>query len=721
MMYQNPIAKRGDYADPFVLKYNGRYFLYCTNPDIRCWSSDDLIHWNLEGAAIGEDIFPNMVPFAPEVVYWNGYFYMYTSPSGFGHYILRSESPKGPFRKISENIGHAIDGTVFIDDDGTWYFYWAGEEGIWGCEMKSPTEFGEPVLTGAFLNGWTEGPLVYKKDGIYYMTYTGNHYLSKGYRINACWSRHPLLGYQDDRYNPVAVRTAGRLNGLGHSSTVEGPDLISDYIIYHNTNEDASRDLNIDRQLWYREVTQISGPTQAKQYVPALPDYALGGRGKAVLELVCHRGTAVREGDILASGSEGMFVLSKQIFEGSFTIECNMKIKSPGTNEGAGIVLAIGEDDYYCIAFKSNLKIVQVLHRCGETEQVVVQSCLPEDYNFNVLHCIKLCQNPDGSLEVYIDRRLQLMSNIEKCVAYRIGCTADTDGLEIGYTAVTEATKQEKTEAAVFPAECAFYPVFGKISGNRNADGSIVLKQDEDAQYHIWAGAGDIYHCCISTNHQKNGLAEVWIDNKMTGTCEGSTGLTLIETRLDYGMHTLRFRNTSGILQIKRIKLYPFVENVDYKNHLTGAELNGYEKRLTDSTLLSDYAVSAVLSVKCGTNGNAGILLRVTEPSEGGEGDDTVMGTDFFIGYSVSLTGTELVVLRHRYDEKVLGRCRFYVEADKEYQLLAEISGATITVYMEGKKQPEIILTDDEPIENGCAGIWVKNSRMKVIDFGLQQ
>ncbi len=98
------------------------------------------------------------MPFAPEVVYANGAFFMYTSPSGHGHFVLRSDSPTGPFVPISPNVGHAIDGNVLIDDDGRWYFYWAGDEGIWGCEMTSPTEFGEPVFTGIHMNGWTEVP-----------------------------------------------------------------------------------------------------------------------------------------------------------------------------------------------------------------------------------------------------------------------------------------------------------------------------------------------------------------------------------------------------------------------------------------------------------------------------------------------------------------------------------------------------------------------------------
>lgn len=41
--YQNPIAVDDDFADPFVLRYNGKYYLYSTTPEVFCWSSVDLI------------------------------------------------------------------------------------------------------------------------------------------------------------------------------------------------------------------------------------------------------------------------------------------------------------------------------------------------------------------------------------------------------------------------------------------------------------------------------------------------------------------------------------------------------------------------------------------------------------------------------------------------------------------------------------------------------
>ena len=703
MVYQNPIAKNGDFADPFVLKYNGRYYLYCTNEDIRCWSSDDLLHWHPEGAVIEDTLFPGLTPFAPEVVYWNGSFYLYTSPSGFGHYVLKSENPTGPFRKISGNVGHEIDGTIFIDDDGTWYFYWAGEEGIWGCEMKSPAEFGEPVLTGAYLHGWTEGPFVCKKDGIYYMTYTGNHYLSKGYRIHACRSKTPLSGYLDDKNNPVVIRTEGRLTGLGHSSTVEGPDLVSDYLIYHNLNADTTRDLNIDRQLWYQEVTQIAGPTQMEQCPPAMPDYVLLGRGNDLPEFVCRSGEMLHTEEGIASGEEGMLALSRQLFAKSFTAECNIRIKSVEPDRRTGIVLE-ADDECLRIVFASGLNAMQLWRRCGKEERLIGQSDLLRGYDFTALHCIRICRNPDGCLEVYLDRRRQITLEMEKRKAYRIGYTAPGSGLEIGYTAVTESTWKERTDSAVIPAECAFYPVFGKVDGERKADGSVVLRQGESAQYSIWAGEEGVYRCVITMHRQKPGKTEILLDGMEVCACEkDDADLSFFERKMDRGMHGFSVVNQSGIVRIDKIRFYPCTQWTDYQNELTGAELDGYGKRLSGNTAWSDYTVSAALSAECGENGNAGILLRVTEPSEGGEGADPVLGIDFFIGYSVSFTGKELMVIRHRYDETILGRCAFHIEAGEVHRFRVEVSGASIRVYTDGEKEPGLIVTDDSPVENGCA------------------
>jgi beta-xylosidase len=175
--WTNPFTLSGQWSaygvgDPFVMRYKGVYYLYVSTKDnnvgVKCFSSRDLINWTDAVMCSTDEITKGA--YAPEVVYWNGKFYMYTSPAGNGHYVLSGDSPTGPFTVITSNVGRSIDGSVFINDDGNWYFYHASGSGILGCTMSSPTTFGSDVNVGACMgNNWTEGPGVIKRNGVYYL------------------------------------------------------------------------------------------------------------------------------------------------------------------------------------------------------------------------------------------------------------------------------------------------------------------------------------------------------------------------------------------------------------------------------------------------------------------------------------------------------------------------------------------------------------------------
>ncbi len=68
------------------------------------WSSTDLVTWIYQGLCTTESV--TLGAYAPEVVYSNGKFYMYTSPGGNGHYVLSSSSPLGPFTLDFRKSGH---------------------------------------------------------------------------------------------------------------------------------------------------------------------------------------------------------------------------------------------------------------------------------------------------------------------------------------------------------------------------------------------------------------------------------------------------------------------------------------------------------------------------------------------------------------------------------------------------------------------------------------
>ncbi|GJM71907.1 hypothetical protein HMSSN036_41230 [Paenibacillus macerans] len=240
--YQNPRTLPDEWeqyglGDPYVLKYNGYYYLYVSTRDtddgVKVWSSRDLVNWNYRGLAATDPITHGA--YAPEVIYWNGTFYMYTSPAGNGHYVLSSTSPTGPFQVVTGNLGKSIDGHVFIDDDGSFSFYHAAPGRIDAAPMSSPTAIGASASTGVGMGGWTEGATVFKRNGKYYMTYTGNHVFSKGYRVDyAVSTSGPRSGYAADGLNPALISSEGPTVGLGHNTVVVGPDLDTHYMLYHN-------------------------------------------------------------------------------------------------------------------------------------------------------------------------------------------------------------------------------------------------------------------------------------------------------------------------------------------------------------------------------------------------------------------------------------------------------------------------------------------------------
>ena len=273
--WTNPLSFTGEWylygiGDPYILKYRGVYYLYCSTKDnntgVKCFSTKDFVTWSAAITCSSDPVTKGA--YAPEVVYWNGTFYMYTSPAGNGHYVLTSKSPTGPFTVATTNIGKSIDGSVFINDDGSWYFYHADGAGIMGCAMTNPTTIGADVnLNTRMNNNWTEGPCVFKRNGVYYLIYTGNHVISKGYRIDyAKNSAGPISSFTPQAaQNPILLKSEGSFVGLGHGSAFVGPDLDSYYFTYHNLAGDYGvgpfRRFNYDRIAWNGDKMLLLGPT----------------------------------------------------------------------------------------------------------------------------------------------------------------------------------------------------------------------------------------------------------------------------------------------------------------------------------------------------------------------------------------------------------------------------------------------------------------------------
>jgi len=140
---------------------------------------------------------------APDCIERNGkyYFYFPTSPKdttaygrGFRVGVAVSSKPTGPFIPEAEPVKNVrgIDPNVFIDKDGQAYLYWSAGN-IYGAKLKANMlELDSEVKTLGDLpaKGLKEGPYLFERRGIYYLTYP--HVENKTERLEYAIGDNPL-------------------------------------------------------------------------------------------------------------------------------------------------------------------------------------------------------------------------------------------------------------------------------------------------------------------------------------------------------------------------------------------------------------------------------------------------------------------------------------------------------------------------------------------------
>ncbi len=298
----NATGADGQYGigDPFVMRFNGKYYLYPSTSDpcdgIKVFESDDLVHWQYRGFAVPESEKTVHGAYAPEVIYYNGYFYLCQSRAGKGHYIYRSESPTEGFELISSthgigredidygNLGMGIDGSFYVSDDGKLYLlHTSTPSGLKYHEITDPEEITVDTigrggnLNESGLNGWIEGPGIFRRGKFSYLTYTGNHVNSKGYRIGYSYAENmeDLHSFLQPTDNITIIDTDDGHYGLGHSSVAVGPDLDSLYTAYHNlVGRGPARRYNVDRYFASGSVLTANGVTHRPVAMPKQADHS---------------------------------------------------------------------------------------------------------------------------------------------------------------------------------------------------------------------------------------------------------------------------------------------------------------------------------------------------------------------------------------------------------------------------------------------------------------
>lgn len=235
------IENRLPIADPYVLFYEDKYYAYGTRTNgFEVYISDDLEHWRRGDrlALSPQDSWGTKWYWAPEVYYIESEkkFYMfYTVDEHIC--VATSDSPEGPFvqdekKPVREEKG--IDASLFVDDDGKAYLYFVrftGGNVIWGVEMNSDLKSVKEETLRECIKAdasWelqqakvAEGPSLLKRNGVYYLIYSANHFRSQDYAVGYATATSPLGPWMKYDGNPILCRdkdVAARLVGTGHGA-----------------------------------------------------------------------------------------------------------------------------------------------------------------------------------------------------------------------------------------------------------------------------------------------------------------------------------------------------------------------------------------------------------------------------------------------------------------------------------------------------------------------
>lgn len=185
-------------ADASILEIDGTFYCYATTdgyddglntsgPPV-VWKSKDFVHWSFSGTCF---------PSAEGQVYWapskaiaaNGRYFLYPTVNKY-MYAAVADSPEGPFhlakgtdtfiKPYSANtllksqlsrdpVG--IDAEVFIDDDKKSYLFWQFRRAARLFEDMVTVDT-NVVTIQTPRSGYSEGPIFFKRKGIYYFLYT---------------------------------------------------------------------------------------------------------------------------------------------------------------------------------------------------------------------------------------------------------------------------------------------------------------------------------------------------------------------------------------------------------------------------------------------------------------------------------------------------------------------------------------------------------------------
>ena len=199
----NPVITQEFTADPAAIVHDNTFYLYTGHDeqqqgeegflmnDWLVYSTTDMINWVSHGPRLTASSFDwsSGQAWASHVIEKDGKFYWYVTVEhavipGKAIGVAVADSPTGPFRDAlgkalitNDQTTHTsigwddIDPAVFTDDDGISYLYWGNTVLKYAKLKDNMVELDGPIHV-IDVPGFTEGPWVFKRNDLYYLTYS---------------------------------------------------------------------------------------------------------------------------------------------------------------------------------------------------------------------------------------------------------------------------------------------------------------------------------------------------------------------------------------------------------------------------------------------------------------------------------------------------------------------------------------------------------------------
>jgi xylan 1,4-beta-xylosidase len=262
--YTNP-ALAGDFPDPSVIRVGQDYWATATTsewaPEFPIMHSRDLVNWEIVGAVFQKHPDWSVGSYwAPEISEYRGRFFIYYAARKKGGplcvAVATAGRPQGPYTDhgplVCQEVG-SIDGFPVTDEQGRRYLLWKED----GNSVSKPTPIWAQPLSadGTKLVGerrelfhndqaWekhatlpygdlVEGPAVVRRDGWFYIFYSGNFCCARecNYMMGVARSRKLLGPWEKNPSNPI-MRGNETWKCPGHG-TVVTDQRGRDFLLYH--------------------------------------------------------------------------------------------------------------------------------------------------------------------------------------------------------------------------------------------------------------------------------------------------------------------------------------------------------------------------------------------------------------------------------------------------------------------------------------------------------